>query len=574
MKYKNTHAEEFEGRPTRDRARPVFAMSLFFDISMKRPLDEAPKICTFSEDMFADESSKQNIRETITLSGPHSKTTPEYEKVREILSGTVENWQPFLCRTELSKFSINLAKKMQSSDKLKVFLSRSPLGEPQNCEFISAILVCEIKSDEVYVNLLCAGLNGVGSRMLSYALQNMKENGRGIQHITLHTLKKAKGFYEKYGFVFDNQSQKMTLIQRCREYEFEYSENIDTRTVDEARATAFSVQSMAFSALSSDYFLAISDSDNTVRLLNIYGVPNGNPVPNRILGTSTDEGRFVVFSPKDEVIASASASTNEVLLWVFKSLETLEDPISMKLHGHTDGVRSVTFSSEYSLRNTNEPSFVDLIEEGSKDESESESEGVGPWHVATGDGQGDVRLWFIDPINKTEQIKLNFIPHEAGVRSMAFSCKNFQHRHTLCASVHNDNTVSLWNVDTGVSVFKAQGFKTEGEKQFSFDCIFVRPVVFCDGGRKRRLMCVGRCSRKSQARAAYDASRRSELSDVFTRRKVRRVSGRKPSNVVSNRPSGGDYARCTDTRGGDVVSIRFRQHVSRGRDRPRNKKIQ
>ena len=192
-------------------------MSLFFDISMKRPLDDAPEICALSKDMYTDKSSQQKIRGTITLSGPHSETTPEYEKVRNILSGTVKKWQPFLCRNKLRDVSMNLATKMGNSDKIKVFLSRSPLGEPDNCEFISAILVCEIKSDdEVYVNLLCAGLDGVGSQILSYALQKMEENGRGIQHITLHSLEKAKVFYQKHGFVFDERSQLMTLTRRRR----------------------------------------------------------------------------------------------------------------------------------------------------------------------------------------------------------------------------------------------------------------------------------------------------------------------------------------------------------------------
>ena len=43
------------------------------------------------------------------------------------------------------------------------------------CDFLTAVMVCEYLEKHVYVHLLCSGVPGVGGRLLEYAMSEIKK---------------------------------------------------------------------------------------------------------------------------------------------------------------------------------------------------------------------------------------------------------------------------------------------------------------------------------------------------------------------------------------------------------------
>lgn len=149
-----------------------------------------------------------------TLSGPHDSESDEFQTVAKILKGETLGflWQHILCRDTMMGYSRGRATWMNSNpDVAKVFVARGGSNDDVDCEFLSAIMVCEYskKMRKVHVHLLCSGVPGVGGKLLEYAVSEM-EKEPNVDFVELDPLDEAVTFYERHRFVFGDDGDLMT----------------------------------------------------------------------------------------------------------------------------------------------------------------------------------------------------------------------------------------------------------------------------------------------------------------------------------------------------------------------------
>jgi hypothetical protein len=207
-------------------------MSFEIIAAQTRPRDE-------DEDAGRDESGKKTHRTFIacptydwwrfdagakpTLSGPHGSLSDEFQNVAKILEGETDGfqWQHILCRDTLMGYSRARAKWMKSSnEEAKVFIARGGWIDDVECEFLSAIMVCEYSKKErkVHVHLLCSGVPGVGGDLLDYAVSEMEKDSN-VDFVELDPVVRAVNFYKRHGFVSDDDGGLMTRRWRGTLYE-------------------------------------------------------------------------------------------------------------------------------------------------------------------------------------------------------------------------------------------------------------------------------------------------------------------------------------------------------------------
>ena len=148
------------------------------------------------------------------LSGPHGSVSDEFQTVAKILRGETAGfqWQHILCRDTLSLYSQMEASWMNfNTEKAKVFIARGGSIGDVDCDFLSAIMVCEYsrKMRKVHVRLLCSGVPGVGGKLLEYAVSEMQKEPN-VDFVELSPVDAAVNFYLRHGFVSDGDGGLMT----------------------------------------------------------------------------------------------------------------------------------------------------------------------------------------------------------------------------------------------------------------------------------------------------------------------------------------------------------------------------
>ena len=141
-------------------------------------------------------------RQETVFSGPYDKNTNQYKDVVQMLLGDLKGfkWQHILCRDQLIKFSMSLAKRMQNKDtNYKVFLAHVKADDTE-CEIVLSVMVFSLENDTVAkVHLLCSGVPEMGGGLLKHAIKHFKQiETLGVVRLT--PLDRVKTFYNKHGF--------------------------------------------------------------------------------------------------------------------------------------------------------------------------------------------------------------------------------------------------------------------------------------------------------------------------------------------------------------------------------------
>ncbi|MEA5505114.1 NB-ARC domain-containing protein [Halotia wernerae UHCC 0503] len=179
------------------------------------------------------------------------------------------------------------------------------------------------------------------------------------------------------------------------------------------------VWSIAFSP--NGQILASASDDQTVKLWN---VNTGKCF--KTLSADTNRIWFVAFSPQGDILAGASEDRT-VKLWRVNTDESLES-----LEGHTNWVRSVAFSPK-----------GDILASASEDHT--------------------VRLWKTSTDKRLEPLEPPLQEHTDKVRAVAFSPQGYKitdkqdQASCILASAGDDNTVKIWDVNTGKCLKTLEG---------------------------------------------------------------------------------------------------------------------
>lgn len=174
--------------------------------SHKQNAESEAELCLSSDWQKLHIEDKVKKPDGVDITGPHFQDSWQYKKIRNILSGKPDQegfkWQPFVCRDELYGYSKSLAESMVDN---LVFLAsaRSYHEKGKPCVIVLSVMVVKYipGNNSAYVELLCSGVNSVGSRLLAYALTKLKILYNNLEFVHLESLEDAFGFYNKQGFV-------------------------------------------------------------------------------------------------------------------------------------------------------------------------------------------------------------------------------------------------------------------------------------------------------------------------------------------------------------------------------------
>lgn len=152
-----------------------------------------------------------DARAKATLSGPHGNQSDEYKQVGLILSGMVQGyrWHQILCRDALDPdYSLQTVKKMTDEERrFEVFVARGGSTDDAECDFLTAVMVCEYLEEYVYVHFLCSGVPGVGGQLLEYAVSEIKKYEK-MHFVALSAVPESKNFYLRHDFVVKGNKSK------------------------------------------------------------------------------------------------------------------------------------------------------------------------------------------------------------------------------------------------------------------------------------------------------------------------------------------------------------------------------